>query len=487
VIGLVAALAACRPAVSDRAAPDGAVRADAAGYPDAEADATPGRDATTVGTAPLDRYPARDALQRGAYLVLLEPDGKTMRAVDLRTNRTAWRQPLPGVQTQLELVHGFPEGEHHLALLSTDGLGVVEVATGRTLSTQTYPDLGPKGRLRLRTSRGACAIDRTGVCALQVIDCGTGRPLGRAWLGTKREGGAWCQESTVLRRTGRVLLLHHHDVGVLAVDAATGSERYRVRERALSWVRPDGVGASPDGRICWAADERHWVLGFDCATGQKRFAVERTLADGERSGQSIWSTGWVTEGGAGIIVQDRAGTWRLAPDTGRRVWFTPQPVDTLDLTDGLPVKGYPTVRALRLLSAKDGTVLSTLPVTPLERVDLGEGQLHLLRGGRVLDIRGRPVTRKARFWPTALPAWTPGGDVPETLVRNGEYGPVLATVKGFARLVGIQREGGEATLAILHHRAIAPPVQPAKTPQMSRPRHEATEVSLVRVEVPGDP
>ncbi|HJL15372.1 MAG TPA: PQQ-binding-like beta-propeller repeat protein [Sandaracinaceae bacterium LLY-WYZ-13_1] len=307
---------------------------------------------------------ALDAVVRDGRIVLVEPDGAHVRAVDVETGEVRWRAPTH-VTPDAAVIHDLGEG--HLLIQLPSRLVTVDVATGRVLAERE----GLRGWRFVFRNAGACALN--GECDFAPIACDDGRPLGptlslRVDEWSHFEGGSYevvCGgERRVIGRAGSLSLyvVETEEPPEVVAIADDGTVRWRDAGVACEACAPLGVGVSPDGSLCWTSDatERSLVVrAFDCATGRPRFSHGAPIPDGHRA-----VVGWV-ESPPGLLVSVASASGpgratRLSVEGDER-WSRDLAAGTLGVTEGLVVSSHPValagVERVARLRGRDGAVL----------------------------------------------------------------------------------------------------------------------------------
>lgn len=254
---------------------------------------------------------AADATVAGAELVVLEPDGQHLEAIDWRDGEARWRIELP--TSGSAVLHSLGD---RVLVHDRDRAVVVEAARGRVLGRHEAPAAHRHG---VERRRGACAW--TSPCGIQAFDCSNGALRGdylpSAELHLYGISDDPSEHSTSCSPAPKTLGLAGSTIvqlaavprtdesgrpagtvpGLMGLDA-TGQPR---------WQRPlpgdlAPAGMSDDG-TCWILDEdvpRLEVL--DCETGASRW--ERPLGPGRLRAHAVDRSV--------VVARHHGGRWRLS-------------------------------------------------------------------------------------------------------------------------------------------------------------------------------
>ncbi len=355
---------------------------------------------------------AADVAVAGRNIVVLEPDGRHLDAIDWSNGEARWRIEQP-----------FDEGARLYALdervlvHDRDRAIVVEAARGRVLGRHPAPPSGHwptvHGAERIRD---ACAW--VGPCGIQAFDCTDGHPLGhyRAspqihLYGTSddpSEHSTSCSpQPRLLGRHGDAIVMlsdmpandprEQSIPSMLAIDAATGQVRWH---RALP--SPETRAGITDDGGCWMLDEQApGVAVVECDDGAPRW--NREIGPGTLEVQAIEDTL--------VVARNDGGRWRLSAygtADRRSVWSTrlarrQHPVLPRGPIPNAQVTGNRRVYAL--VDPSRGRSVGELVAGREERLwlDPGGGYVLIGRDLREIDPEGR-LTRQRPF--TGLGAHT---------------------------------------------------------------------------------
>jgi len=274
---------------------------------------------------------ALDAVVRGSVLYAVDPDGTSVRAIDLATDAVKFVAPI-GTTENAALVHDL--GRDRILVQTPHRLVTIDTTSGSVVFERP---IDPGWRFVWR-SAGACAL--RWACDFEPIDCATGRPIGQAFHGTYSHrrrvelGGEHhpdtphCESDfEVLGRAGDLSIFAAGPVRTpLVTDekelfaiASDGSVRWHRADLACVWCAPLGSGVADDGSLCWssavASETSIVVRAFDCASGRPRFTANAAREPTARDPELV--TGWVH--GAGLFLLEPTRARLLAPN-GRPRW-----------------------------------------------------------------------------------------------------------------------------------------------------------------------
>lgn len=350
---------------------------------------------------------ALGAVVTDAEIVVLEPDGRHLGAVDWRTGDARWRIELSAtVSAQL-----YSLGDRVL-VHDQDRAVVVEAARGRVLGRHD----APPGRAwpyvhGVAMRRDACAW--VGPCGIQVFDCSNGAPRGPYLASSEvhlygvsddpSEHSSSC--SPVPRLLGR-----HGSTVALVAAAPRTDEAGRPAGSIpavlghdptgqLLWQQalPSGLapaGTTEDG-TCWVLDEDAPALwALDCETGTVRW--ERPLGPGRLRAHGLHDDI--------VIAREHGNRWRLsayATADGEPSWSTRLAKRQHPVLPGSPLlEAHSTGkrRVYALIDPERGGVAGELVAGRDEELwrDPGGGFVLTGRELREVDAEGR-LTRQRPF------------------------------------------------------------------------------------------
>ena len=306
----------------------------------------------------------------GPDLIVLEPDGRHINAIDWRDGEARWRIALP--TSGSARLYGLGD---RVLLHDRDRATVIEADRGRVLGRHTAPvdDRWPHNHGVVRR-KDACAW--VGPCGIRAFDCETGAPHGRYLASIeRRETGASedaGQAETSCSPTPQ-LLGRHGEVTVLIAALPRTDETGRPAGSAPSlvgladdsdeprWSVPLSsarivAGVTDDGG-CFSLDEDAPALRvFECETGEPRW--DRALGPGRLELHSIEGT---------IVVARYQGRrWRLhayATANGQSAWSTRLAKRQYPVLPGSPIPEAHTTgrrRVYGLIDPQRGRVAGSL-------------------------------------------------------------------------------------------------------------------------------
>ncbi len=348
-------------------------------------------------------------------LVVLEPDGRHLGAVDWRTGQAQWRIEL-AIRPSAQL-HGLGD---RVLVHDLDRAIVVEGARGRVLGRHPAPVAGrwPQGHGADRR-RGACAW--VGPCGIQAFSCEDGAARGEYFASTEihaymddadpSEHETLCSpQPAVLGRHDAIIALlanatRTDETGrpagsmpvVIGLDATTGERRW---QHGLPDSEPR-TGMSDDGG-CWILDtDTPRLQMLDSNTGTLRW--ERPLGQGRLEIDAVDDTL--------VVARHHGGRWRLsayATDDGRPAWSVRLPRRQAPVLPDAPIRNAHATgdrRVYALIDPERGAIAGQLSAGRDEELwrDPAGGFVLIGRDVREMDAQGR-LTRQRPF--TALRAHT---------------------------------------------------------------------------------
>lgn len=379
---------------------------------------------------PNARIAGWDALVIGSRAFVIAPGFDAVEAYDPASGRRLWRTSLP------EETHGRHELQDvggAVALWAGNRMFTFDAATGKLVRK---PDgVAWSTRCWLHRKRGVCAIGCE--CDAQIVDCTTGRPVGKRYDKTHVElffdedqggasGGCYGPGGEIVGRSGDLAVIAIEDVDNLTgpgslhdplaftgVELPSGRERYRIPAAPLSsTIAPSPTGTTADGRTCHAGDHNGRFIVWDCATGAALWTAPEVAWPGALPGHLVQTSA------AGIFR--RVGDTASLHDerTGAILWTRTIPATQFALLAGAPVPDLPSlgVASDRKLTSivwlgPDGAELATAPLDgSIHEGD--DGGLFVLGAALVAyDPSGRELARTTEPLPRNLTAFTDHLDV----------------------------------------------------------------------------
>jgi outer membrane protein assembly factor BamB len=366
--------------------------------------------------AVLGEVPAWDMVATANRVIVIDEGFATATGLDAATGTRAWHAQIETEALGRHSLHVTPSG---LLEWTANTLHALDPATGKELATNRAPYNGEDwndGGCGLHVERGVCAFHCQ--CSYQVIDCATGKAVGKRYdktyveffaEGQPTSGGCWGSGSSTIGRVGDLALFSTEDIAdpasasrshasigggasiTAAIDLGTGVEAWRTLLGASSMASRTGV--SPDGKTCWLVGANDAVLVIDCATGAPLWQTEAAAAPAARFYTSFVAPHALFElrDSRATLYDERTGArrWRVTLPAGTIGW--PRKVDQeLDWR-------VEDVTAIAILDPIKGTTLATIPrpkaagMTPDHRGGV------LLAGDQLehYDAAGKRVARAA--------------------------------------------------------------------------------------------
>lgn len=357
-------------------------------------------------------------------LVVLEPDGRHLSAIDWRDGEAQWRIEQPSSES-VEL-YGLGD---RVMLHDRNRAVVIEAARGRVLGRHEAPRSGRDPYTHeVQRARGACAW--VGPCGIQPFDCKDGRPLG-AYLASSEihlygtsddpsEHSTSCSpDPRLLGRYEDVVVVmadlplpapsRESTASLLGIDVATGQPR---------WQRSLPSGESPAGLTddggCWILDEQSpRIEVLECEDGAMRW--ERGIGPGTLEVQAVRDVL--------VVGRQHGGRWRLsayATTHGRPGWsarFARNQRPVLPEGRVWDAQRTGSRRVYALVDPTQNGVIGDLVAGRDERLwlDPNGGFVLIGRELREIDAEGR-ITRQRPFTGTRVHTVTEG----HILTQDGE-------------------------------------------------------------------
>ncbi|MEM7156133.1 MAG: PQQ-binding-like beta-propeller repeat protein [Myxococcota bacterium] len=349
----------------------------------------------------------------GPDLIVLEPDGRHINAVDWRDGEARWRIQVP--TSGSARLYGLGD---RVLLHDRDRATVIEADRGRVLGRHPAPldDRWPHNHGVVRR-KDACAW--VSPCGIRAFDCETGAPHGRYFASIERadsdEGGEAGQAETSCSPTPQ-LLGRHEDVTVFIAALPRTDETGRPAGSAPSlvgladdseeplWSVPLRsarivAGLTDDGG-CFSLDEDAPALRmYECATGEVRW--DRPLGPGRLELHPIEDEV--------VVARYQGRRWRLhayATADGQSAWSTRLSKRQYPVLPGSPIPDAHTTgrrRVYALIDPQRGRVAGELVAGRDEELwrDPNGGFVLAGRELRELGANGR-IVRQQPFTGTGV-------------------------------------------------------------------------------------
>ena len=402
------------------------------------------------------RFTVVDAIVAGDRLIALADDGSVVaRELD---GVEVWRAQLGPTTPGPALIQRLP-GAPRVLVRRPGRLVALDLHDGRVAARS---EVELEDRLYLWARDGACGL--RGQCSMQLVDCGTGRPLGAAIEGqihheSDPDGGAssgcWGFDLDLVGRAGEVVVYLADDSGAagghtaFGVSAQDGARVWSSAAVACRFCSNESFGMSPGGTWCFAVENEVLSL-FACRTGEVR---------GARKVAAVRRALWVGDEGGGIFVDSPSSAALLDPAKNTWRWQAKLPADALavprrarltDLADISYRQDKPT--PLLVLDEDTGQVVTRMTLDPDGAIAVAaDGSVSVTNNGQDRDHTGQVL-------PSILPApvvvdrshlpASSSGPPNHAVVRRTD-GTIVATIDADAWPLGWTRSGDEVRLAVM--------------------------------------